>query len=85
MEPATKQQRSVDLTGLSEEAIRVIEHLVSQLRDQQQAATPSVSYEEWQKRFDAWMKETQARAGRYPPAFVVDDSRETIYGDDRDE
>jgi hypothetical protein len=84
MEPATKQPRSIDLTGLPEEAIRVVEHLVSQLRDQQQAA-PSLSYEEWQKRFDAWMKEAQARAGRYPPGFVVEDSRETIYGDDRDE
>jgi hypothetical protein len=25
------------------------------------------------------MREVAARAGRYPPGFMVDDSRETIY------
>ena len=37
--------------------------------------------DEWQKGFDTWMKEVEARADRYPPGFVLDDSREAIYGE----
>ena len=33
----------------------------------------------WKKTFDAWMADIQARANRYPPGFVMDDSRESIY------
>ena len=28
---------------------------------------------------DAWMADVQKRAHRYPPGFVLDDSRESIY------
>lgn len=35
--------------------------------------------DEWQRRFQEWMTEVASRAGRYPPGFVVDDSRESIY------
>ena len=38
-----------------------------------------VQGEEWQRRFQAWMGEVASRADRYPPGFVVDDSRESIY------
>jgi hypothetical protein len=73
-------QRSIDVTGLLEEAIRAVESLVALLRGQA-ASTPwaPASLDEWTKRFDAWMQEVAARAGQYPPGFVVDDSRETIY------
>jgi hypothetical protein len=37
------------------------------------------SPDDWQGRFDAYLREVAARAGRYPPGFAVDDSRETIY------
>jgi antitoxin (DNA-binding transcriptional repressor) of toxin-antitoxin stability system len=37
--------------------------------------------DQWQKGFDAWMKEVEARADRYPPGFVLDDSYEAIYGE----
>jgi antitoxin (DNA-binding transcriptional repressor) of toxin-antitoxin stability system len=37
--------------------------------------------DQWQKEFDAWMKEVEARADRYPPGFVLDDSYEAIYGE----
>jgi antitoxin (DNA-binding transcriptional repressor) of toxin-antitoxin stability system len=40
-----------------------------------------MSIEQWQKEFDAWMKEVEARADRYPPGFVLDDSYEAIYGE----
>jgi prevent-host-death family protein len=35
----------------------------------------------WQLELDEWRKEAQLRSRRYPPGFVVDDSRETIYGE----
>ncbi len=37
--------------------------------------------EAWKQEFDAWTKEIESRADRYPPGFRVDDSRETIYGE----
>src|ERR1017187_1308936 len=37
------------------------------------------AFDEWKKRFDAWMARVQTRASRYPPGFVLDDSRESIY------
>ncbi len=40
-----------------------------------------LSGEEWQREFDAWMTRVEARAYRYPPGFVVDDSYEAIYGE----
>ena len=47
----------------------------------QQAATrqPAPSPDEWKRRFDDYLHEVAARAGRYPERFVLDDSRETIY------
>ena len=36
-------------------------------------------WDDWKIKFDAWMGEVQGRAPRYPPGFVLDDSRETIY------
>jgi len=49
------------------------------------ALTPAIeqglSKEEWQRELDAWRLEAQSRANRYPPGFVLDDSRETIYGE----
>jgi hypothetical protein len=42
---------------------------------------PKESPEEWQRSFAAWMQEVQGRASRYPPGFVLDDSRESIYAE----
>ena len=50
--------------------------------DSNGTATPALTqapYDEWKKNFDAWMAGVQARAHRYPPGFVMDDSRESIY------
>jgi hypothetical protein len=40
---------------------------------------PAPAFEDWKKGFDAWMADVQDRARRYPPGFVLDDSRESIY------
>lgn len=77
--------RSIDVTGLPEDAVRAVELLVSQLRGQPYppgerggiASFPS--YESWSKALREW-------AGSHPKRdTLADDSRETIYADDRDE
>jgi hypothetical protein len=49
------------------------------LNDLAAAGTSSTASGDWQRNFDAWMKEVAGRAGRYPPGFELDDSRESIY------
>lgn len=34
---------------------------------------------EWRAELEAWKRDAESRAGRCPPGFVLDDSRETIY------
>jgi hypothetical protein len=31
----------------------------------------------WHAELEAWKRDAESRAGRYPPGFVLDDSRET--------
>jgi len=38
----------------------------------------------WHAELDAWKRDAESRAGRYPPGFVLDDSRETIYRERED-
>ncbi len=38
----------------------------------------------WHAELDAWKRDAASRAGRYPPGFVLDDSRETIYRERED-
>jgi antitoxin (DNA-binding transcriptional repressor) of toxin-antitoxin stability system len=40
-----------------------------------------LSGDDWQRELDEWCRDAQSRANRYPPGFVLDDSRETIYGE----
>ena len=35
----------------------------------------------WLAEWDAWKRDVESRSGRYPPGFVLDDSRDTIYRD----
>lgn len=70
----------IDLTGLPEKAVEAVRTIVEAMRQQAAAPQPPVSSPgDWQRLFDAYMREVAARAGRYPEGFVVDDSRETIY------
>jgi hypothetical protein len=65
-----------------------VEQLVTPLLDLAVAsdsnglATPApteTGFDDWRKKFDAWMADVQARASRYPSEFVMDVSRESIY------
>ena len=38
----------------------------------------------WLAELEAWKRDAESRAGRYPPGFVLDDSRETIYRERED-
>jgi hypothetical protein len=69
----------IDVTGLPERAVEAVRTIVDTMRRQAAPQQPATSPEEWRKRFDDYLHEVAVRAGRYPPGFVVDDSRETIY------
>jgi hypothetical protein len=38
----------------------------------------------WRAELESWKRDAESRAGRYPPEFVLDDSRETIYRERED-
>ena len=38
----------------------------------------------WYAAFEAWRREAEKLADRYPPGFVLDDSRETMYRERED-
>ena len=68
-------QRSIDLDGLPEEAIHVVESLVSLLKSQSGLAESKarLSPEEWVQNLEEWAA-SHPRLDR-----VADDSRESIY------
>ncbi len=43
------------------------------------SATASIPYGRWSAEFTAWMNDVAKRAPMYPPGYVADDSRESIY------
>jgi hypothetical protein len=77
---STGREQVIDLTGLPEKAAEAVRTLVEALRQQAATHPPAPpSADDWQRLFDAYLREVAARAGCYPEGFVVDDSRETIY------
>jgi hypothetical protein len=63
---------------------QLIAPLLGLAAERQGISDPTVSpaeppFDEWKKSFDAWMGDVRGRAHRYPPGFVLDDSRESIY------
>jgi hypothetical protein len=38
----------------------------------------------WRTELEAWKRDALARAGRYPPGFVLDDRRDAIYSERED-
>jgi predicted transcriptional regulator len=38
----------------------------------------------WHAELEAWKRDAESRAGRYPRGFVLDDSRETLYRERED-
>jgi hypothetical protein len=74
MEQTTiEQKRTVDVTGLPEEAVQAVESFVSTLRNQATSATNHVSYEDWSKALHEWA------ASHKPVSNPADWSRESIY------
>jgi hypothetical protein len=79
-EPAREPTRSIDVTGLPEEAIQAVQSLVSLLRGTRQPSrlggtTQFSSYEEWSKALREWA------GGHKPLGVEADYSRESIYPD----
>jgi hypothetical protein len=78
MEPTTQPQRSIDVTGLPDEAIRAVESLVSLLRRQPAATGGRAAFSSraaWSKALREWADSHQ------PVATPADWSRESIYTD----
>jgi hypothetical protein len=68
-------RRSIDVSGLPEEAVRAVESLVSLLRREPQTVPPPYpSPEEWVKAIREWAESHQ------PLGSSADYSRESIYG-----
>jgi hypothetical protein len=60
--------------------VPLLEHAAENAEGGQVTAMPGeASYEDWKKKFDAWLADVHARAHRYPAGFLMDDSRERIY------
>ena len=79
-QPSIQQGQVIDLTGLPEEAAQAVRTIVHTLRQYAAAPKlPATSPDEWQRLFDAYLREVAARATCYPQGFVLDDSREAIY------
>jgi predicted transcriptional regulator len=63
-----------DLSTLIREAV---EEQLSTANGNSVAA--SISSDQWSAEFSAWMQDIAKRASMYPPGYVADDSRESIY------
>ena len=68
-----EKKRTVDLTGLPDEAVHAVESLVSTLRKQVNSSPVRASYADWSKALHEWAASHKAVAN---PA---DWSRESIY------
>jgi hypothetical protein len=75
MEPQFQEQkRSIDVTGLSDEAIRAVESLIAYFRGQQGQGGPSFSSrDDWARAIRQWAESHK------PQGTSADYSRETIY------
>jgi len=59
----------------------VLERLAAGEVENGQPPTPrgELAYDQWKPRFDELLASVHSRAGRYPPGFQADVSRESIY------
>jgi hypothetical protein len=72
--PEQTASRSVDVTGLSEAAVRQVEALVNYLRSQEEPHPLHTSpFEEWANALQEWVDSHPRRD------TLADDSRESIY------
>ena len=73
MERSLIEKRTVDVTGLPEEAVKAVETLVISLRQQASHGASLTSCKEWSRALRSWA------AGHPPVMHSVDWSRESIY------
>ncbi len=74
METTTREPpRTIDVTGLPEDAVRAVESLVNSLREPGNADLTKAPYDEWVAAFRAWTESHK------PSTDAVDWSRESIY------
>lgn len=69
--------RAAALDVSVEELIAPVLELAVKSKVQPPSSAPA--FEDWKKGFDDWMADVQGRTRRYPPEFVLDDSRESMY------
>ncbi len=68
-------RRSIEVTGLPEEAIQALETLVASLRNQENERATYSSYEQWSSALREWVKS-------HPKSETIADwTRESIYAD----
>lgn len=45
---------------------------------------PTLTGDAWLAEIDAWKQDAERGSGRYPPGFILDDGRETLYRERED-
>ncbi|MFO0957551.1 MAG: ribbon-helix-helix protein, CopG family [Isosphaeraceae bacterium] len=66
---------------------RPVDELIRDVLDQfakSRPYPPPLTGEAWLAAMQEWRKAIEERADRYPPGFVLDDSRETMYRERED-
>ena len=58
--------------------------ILSQTETPLMASSLPLTGDDWRAEVEAWKQDAESRIGRYPPGFVLDDSRETIYRERED-
>ncbi len=82
MTPQPPAPPVVDLTGLPESVVQQILRLVAGARQEVGTESPlPLPHDEWLVEYAAAKQAAMRRADRYPVGHVLDDSRDTIYGD----
>ncbi len=77
-ERLTKRATALNVT-VEQLIAPLLEHAVESGGNGEPPPSPTAPLDDWKKKFNAWMADVQARACRYPPGFVMDDSRESMY------
>jgi hypothetical protein len=77
--------RTIDLTGLPESVVQEVLQLVAAAMPKSQEPAPDQSLPlplaDWWAEYAAAKRAAAERSTRYPADHVLDDSRDTIYGD----
>jgi hypothetical protein len=58
-----------------------VDELVQPILDQlaESSVELPLTGDAWQAELSAWKRDAESRGGRYPAAFILDDSRETLH------